>query len=188
MDNRKRNIESNSEVKSKKRRIHNVSDIDDVQFVDELEELPYLYRSVQAINWIKKNPFMFTNRDTIYTDFKVYIENIMIKFFSGIGFGYDPENYFELEERNTTRFVEKLIEIHYLSELSDNILMVNFATFIEFLTFNLRENLIKNGVTDNNVIIKIEEGMHFMLSTGRQNTFYDEYFKKPELPTETVFF
>lgn len=167
----------NDKMENKKRRINDVSGVSDTQFVDELEQLPYLYRSIQAINWIKTNPFVVKDMSNIRLEFKSYIETIFIKFFSGIGFGYyvsdTSDTSYDIEEYlSDGKGLCKRIDFSFFNALPDSILKINYSTFVEYLRFSILENLIKQNIVNIGIHISIEVGICFSFTTYENNDTY----------------
>ena len=118
-----------------------------------------------------KNLFTILDKDNIFLEFKSYIELIFSKFFSGIGIAYNPSDYFNIENHfyrfpdfNAAKTEVKFIEIVFVTKLPDSILNINFSYFVEFLTLNIIEGLIKSNFINSMVNISIESGFTFHLN------------------------
>lgn len=176
-------------MNNKKRRLNDVSEIDDSQFLDQLDQLPYLYRSIQAINWINLNPLKINKTIDLPDQIEIYLKNIFEKFFSNIGFGF-------IHNFPRRQHADKTITfgLGFLNKLPDGELKVNFSTFIEFLNNKLIDTLIEFGIIYCNIDINIESGILFYFSFFTSDSGYNLIktreinSRQNELPENILYF
>ena len=178
---------------NKKRRMNNVSDVSDEKFVDELEQMPYLYRSIQAINFMNKNPFVIENFCNLFNEIEQYLLFIIHKFFSGVGFFYNRRNRecFKIsnnisEEYGNICYFDMIV----YSNLSHSVMNMNFSNFIYYLERKISDAFILIGRTLVEVNISFEGGIMFSLRLYEKNEYYnllkgrDDDIKPNEVPEE----
>ena len=107
----------------------------------------------------------------------------MMTFFLGIGFGYNPDDYFTFHEIGD----RKTLYLDYKSKLSERDLRMNFSTFREILYFNIKEILIKHNI-DTRLLISFDDGLGFEFNIGGLNDYYDQETNEPVLADNVVFF
>lgn len=147
---------------NKRKCTNDISDLSGIISMYKLQELQYLHRSIEAINYIDKNPLVIFNINNIFNEIEQYIIFIFKNFFSGIGFFYDKEyidcyninNYFSNNYGNCSR-----LNMIIFSTLSLKMLHLNFSNFITYLESKLIDCFIQMGIIKCDIKIHVEDGI-----------------------------
>lgn len=124
---------------NKKRRINEVSeDFDQNSFLDLLDEYPFLYRSLQAVHWMKSHPFKIQTGQTnveyskqVY-DYFIYVLN---RFFSGCGLETEEE---EISDTRIGSFIK--------TPLRESEFDFNFCLLCTYLTNMFEYECFQNNI------------------------------------------
>lgn len=110
-------------------------------------QMKFMFRSIEAMVYIKENPIKYLNIDfsmdefnrikEILTQTKNYIENVISRFFSGSGLYYYEENNNIFIENEKRIFLEMFFE----AQLTKSEMLSNFYSFV-----NLLEKIVENAI------------------------------------------
>lgn len=125
-------------MESKKRRINEVNNeivkFDTDVLLDNLNEFPFIYRSIQAVSFMKSNPLvlpMNLSKKEYLILTRNYIFEITKMFFGGCGLSYNLNDQSLSDER---------MEIFIETPVNETMIDINFSLFMSFLEFTLKSS------------------------------------------------
>jgi hypothetical protein len=146
---------------NKKRRLHDISDqsgirLDSNEILNFLDDYPYLYRSIQASNFMKHNPIVYNPNMKIIDDNFIplfsfiieYIEFIFKKFFSNSGIYINNEEYINIDNEE--------LSIYFNSLLLDEDMEFNFSIFNKQLKLSINTFISNFNISNFKISIDCE--------------------------------
>lgn len=150
---------------NKCKRTNEVTDMDDSSIIDSLNENPLLYRSIQAIAYIKNNLPIITQENCL-SETNDYYTKIIKMFFSGCKFYYEEDNY----ELTNTR-----LNICIFSNYQNRDFRIGMLSFIEFFETILLKQYVKENISFSELSITNQDnGFILEISLCNYNSQYDQ--------------
>ena len=118
---------------TKRRRLNDIDNIDSERLLDSLDEIPFIYRSIQGVVYMKENPFVAS--ETNYIECAIsYICHVVEKSFKGCGFYHAPEEL-KIEKDRADLMIG--------TPVKESDFNVNFSLFMSFAQKMIHKELRK---------------------------------------------
>lgn len=157
---------------NKHKRTNEVTDMDDSFIMDTLNKIPLLYRSIQAITYIKNNLPIITKENCL-SETNDYYRKIIKMFFSGCNMWYLEE------ECNLTN---NKLNIYILSNYSENKLLLQMSLFIDFFEKTIIKCYIDSNISFFWFSLMIQEScISFEISLCEYDHHYNQLLRYYEI-------
>lgn len=140
------------------------------EFLDLLDEYPFIYRSLQAIQWMKSHPFQVQTGQSLsyyHREAFNYFTTVLNRFFSGCNFTYVPEQQTITDEN---------IELMILTPVNETDFDFHFCLFNTYIAKMMKHEFYTKGVYWKNVLCCGDcNYIHFWIKLTTKDDGYDEY-------------
>lgn len=139
---------------NKRRRINDVEteniNFNSEEILNNLDTYPFLYRAIQSISYIKKNPLMLSSNSNITEEIKNYIMEVTRLYYGGLGLSYNP---------NETKINENTLEIYIDTPFTNEDASLNLYFFLELMKKEVKDSFFRNNLIFKKITFVVDGNM-----------------------------